>query len=187
MATLSLSSSSSSSLSFSPSLLSSPPLNRNLPSWPMSIPASLQLQLRYMPVGVENPHLKIRPMVAAVRRNPDVVGIPNSVPVRVAYELLQAGHRYLDVRTEEEFSIGHAIGAINVPYMLKFGNGLTNNPKFLEEVSSHFRKHDEILIGCQSGKRSLMAATDLLSAGFTGVTDIAGGFSAWTQTGLPTE
>lgn len=32
-----------------------------------------------------------------------------------------------------------------------------------------------------------MAATELLSAGFTGVTDMAGGYAAWVQNGLPTE
>ncbi|TQE06194.1 hypothetical protein C1H46_008259 [Malus baccata] len=41
--------------------------------------------------------------------------------------------------------------------------------------------------GCQLGKRSMMAATDLVAAGFTGITDIAGGYAVWTQTGLPTE
>ncbi|XP_049387959.1 rhodanese-like domain-containing protein 15, chloroplastic isoform X2 [Solanum stenotomum] len=50
--------------------------------------------------------------------------VPTSVPVRVALELLQAGHRYLDVRTAEEFSDGHAAGAINIPYMLRIGSGL---------------------------------------------------------------
>lgn len=48
---------------------------------------------------------------------------PTSVPVRVAHELLQAGHRYLDVRTAEEFSAGHAAGAVNVPYMFRVGSG----------------------------------------------------------------
>ena len=43
--------------------------------------------------------------------------VPSSVSVIDAHELLQAGHRYLDVRTPEEFSQGHATGAINVPYM----------------------------------------------------------------------
>ncbi|KAK9284968.1 hypothetical protein L1049_024150 [Liquidambar formosana] len=90
-------------------------------------------------------------------------------------------------RTPEEFSAGHAPGAINIPYMYRAGSGMTKNPKFLEEVSSHFGKDDEIIVGCQSGKRSLMAATDLLSAGFSGITDIAGGYAAWTQIGLPTE
>ncbi|XP_076903207.1 thiosulfate sulfurtransferase 16, chloroplastic-like isoform X1 [Bidens hawaiensis] len=64
---------------------------------------------------------------------------------------------------------------------------MTKNLNFVEEVLSHFGKDDEIIVGCQLGKRSLMAATDLLSAGFTGVTDIAGGYAAWNQNGLPIE
>ncbi|KAL6345386.1 hypothetical protein AAG906_015869 [Vitis piasezkii] len=125
--------------------------------------------------------------VVAARGNLESTGVPTSVPVRVALELLQAGHRYLDVRTPEEFSAGHASGAINVPYMLRFGSGMAKNPKFLVEVSSHFRKDDEIIVGCQKGKRSLMAVNDLLAAGFTAITDIAGGYDAWSQNGLPTD
>ncbi|XVE87496.1 hypothetical protein DITRI_Ditri18aG0122400 [Diplodiscus trichospermus] len=124
---------------------------------------------------------------AALRGNVQSTGVPTSVPVRVAHELLQAGHRYLDVRTPEEFSAGHAPGAINIPYMYKAGSGMTKNPNFVAEVSSHFGKYDEIIVGCQLGKRSLMAATDLVAAGFTAVTDIAGGYAAWTQNQLPTE
>ncbi|KAA8537454.1 hypothetical protein F0562_026859 [Nyssa sinensis] len=112
---------------------------------------------------------------------------PRSVAVNVALELQQAGHRYLDVRTYDEFNFGHALGAMNIPYMFKTGAGMSKNPKFLEEVSSHFEKDDEIIIGCQSGKRSLMAAADLLSAGFTSVTNVAGGYSAWADNGLPTD
>ncbi|MQL84783.1 hypothetical protein Taro_017303 [Colocasia esculenta] len=131
-------------------------------------------------------------------------GVPGSVPVRVAHELLQSGHRYLDVRSPQEFMSGHAVGATNIPYMFQaasgmhsrlspsflsilhlctdqgcynFDTGMTKNPQFLEEVSSTFEKDDEIIVGCRSGKRSLMAASDLMSAGFTGVTDIAGGYS----------
>uniref|UniRef100_A0A1D1YYX5 Rhodanese-like domain-containing protein 15, chloroplastic n=1 Tax=Anthurium amnicola TaxID=1678845 RepID=A0A1D1YYX5_9ARAE len=119
--------------------------------------------------------------------NPESVGVPGSVPVCVAHELLRAGHRYLDVRTPEEFGAGHPVGAANIPYMWKVGSGMMKNQKFLEEVSSIFGKDDKIIVGCRSGKRSLMAATDLMSAGFTGVTDVAGGYSAWMQNGLPSE
>eukprot|EP00268_Persea_americana_P057301 TRINITY_DN6855_c0_g2_i1.p1 TRINITY_DN6855_c0_g2~~TRINITY_DN6855_c0_g2_i1.p1 ORF type:complete len:179 (+),score=29.94 TRINITY_DN6855_c0_g2_i1:502-1038(+) len=143
------------------------------------------------------PRTLLQPSVGAIRcqkfsnqgkpAGDDAVGVPRSVPVRVAHELLQAGHHYLDVRTVEEFSAGHAVGAVNVPYMFKIGTGMSKNPNFLEEVSSLFGKDNEIIVGCQSGKRSLMAATDLSSAGFTGVTDIAGGYSAWKQNELPTE
>ncbi|XP_048501824.2 thiosulfate sulfurtransferase 16, chloroplastic-like [Beta vulgaris subsp. vulgaris] len=114
-------------------------------------------------------------------------GSPTSVPVRVAHELLLAGHRYLDVRTVEEFTAGHVPGAVNIPYMLRIGSGMTKNPDFLEQVSSLFGKDDEILVGCQSGKRSLMAANDLHSAGYSSIIDIAGGYSAWAQSELPTE
>ncbi|GMJ07873.1 hypothetical protein HRI_004456500 [Hibiscus trionum] len=124
---------------------------------------------------------------AALRGNVQVKGVPTSVPVRVAHELHQAGHRYLDVRTPEEFSAGHVPGAINIPYMYRLGSGMANNHSFMAEVSAYFGKYDEIIVGCQLGKRSLMAATDLLAAGFTAVTDIAGGYAAWTRNGLPNE
>ncbi|NBI73833.1 hypothetical protein D3Z50_23015 [Clostridiaceae bacterium] len=111
--------------------------------------------------------------------------VPTSVPVRVANELLQAGHRYLDVRTPDEFSAGHVVGAVNVPFLLRLGPGMAKNPKFLEQVLAQFSKDDEIIVGCQLGKRSLMAASELVSAGFTGITDMAGGYAAWVKNGLP--
>ncbi|GAB2231951.1 hypothetical protein Droror1_Dr00010970 [Drosera rotundifolia] len=123
----------------------------------------------------------------ALGRDLEGVGASTSVPVRVAVELIQAGHRYLDVRTPEEFSAGHVPGAVNVPYLLKFGSGMVKNNSFLEGVASAFGKDDEIIVGCQSGKRSLMAAAVLLSAGYTNITDVAGGFAAWMENGLPTE
>ncbi|KAK6127595.1 hypothetical protein DH2020_038656 [Rehmannia glutinosa] len=117
-------------------------------------------------------------------RNVQSAGVPTSVPVRVAHELLQAGHHYLD--DPDEFSEGHVVGAVNVPFMLRLGPGMTRNPKFLEQVLANFSKDDEIIVGCQLGKRSFMAASELLSAGFTGITDMAGGYAAWVQNGLPT-
>ncbi|GLJ08952.1 hypothetical protein SUGI_0099180 [Cryptomeria japonica] len=110
---------------------------------------------------------------------------PRSVPVQVAHELLQAGQRYLDVRTAEEFNAGHVEDAINVPYMFKEGEGMVKNPNFIQEVSSLFSKDAEILVGCQSGRRSLMAAKDLIACEFTGITDVGGGYSAWVQSGFP--
>ncbi|KAK6924551.1 Rhodanese-like domain [Dillenia turbinata] len=166
--------------------------------------SSLTTNLRFQPCGfgsstlLRNSHSCQMGFSASAKGNVESTGVPTSVPVRVAHELLLAGHKYLDVRTPEEFSAGHVTGAINITYMFKAGSGMTKNPKFIEEVSLRFRKNDEIIVGCQLGKRSFMAATDLLSAfmanknrkfvqGFTGITDIAGGYAAWTQTGLPTE
>ncbi|XP_010444848.1 PREDICTED: thiosulfate sulfurtransferase 16, chloroplastic-like isoform X2 [Camelina sativa] len=113
--------------------------------------------------------------------------VPSSVSVTVAHDLLLAGHRYLDVRTPEEFSQGHPCGAINVPYLKRGASGMSKNPDFLEQVSSHFGKSDDIIVGCQSGARSFIATTDLLDAGFTAVKDVSGGYAAWAQNGLPTQ
>ncbi|KAL8549912.1 hypothetical protein ACS0TY_008664 [Phlomoides rotata] len=125
------------------------------------------------------------PSLSGTSKESRNVQSPTSVPVRVANELLQAGHRYLDVRTSDEFSSGHVVGAVNVPFMLRLGSGMTRNPKFVEQVLTHFGKDDEIIVGCQLGRRSLMAASELISVGFTGITDVAGGYAAWVQNGLP--
>ncbi|XP_002969639.2 thiosulfate sulfurtransferase 16, chloroplastic [Selaginella moellendorffii] len=109
----------------------------------------------------------------------------SSVPVQVAHDLLKAGHHYLDVRTPEEFAAGHVEGAVNIPFMYKFGTGMITNLDFVPEVSARFNKDDEIVVGCQSGRRSMAAATELLASGFTGVTDMGGGYGAWIQSNLP--
>lgn len=47
---------------------------------------------------ITNLYIYIYSPKASLRGNLEAVGVPTSVPVRVAHELLQAGHRYLDVR-----------------------------------------------------------------------------------------
>ncbi|CAL5188209.1 unnamed protein product [Lathyrus oleraceus] len=162
-------------------------LRRNTTMTSFSFVKSSNFNKGQRSVVVQPKFLNFRMMSSLKGNLEEVVGVPTSVPVRVAHDLFLAGHKYLDVRTTEEFNAGHAPGAINIPYMYKVGSGMTKNSNFVKEVSSHFRKEDEIIVGCQLGKRSMMAATDLLTSGFTGVTDIAGGYAAWTQNGLPTE
>uniref|UniRef100_K3XZV1 Rhodanese domain-containing protein n=1 Tax=Setaria italica TaxID=4555 RepID=K3XZV1_SETIT len=112
-------------------------------------------------------------------------GAARAAPPRSVAATRRTSLRVAGVRTEGEFSAGHPEGAVNIPYMNKTGSGMTKNTHFLEQVSRIFGKDDEIIVGCQSGKRSLMAATELCSAGFTAVTDIAGGFSSWRENELP--
>jgi len=69
-----------------------------------------------------------------------------SVPVQVAHELINAGHHCLDVRTQEEYSAGHVEGAVNIPYLVKAGPGMSKNLKFLEQVEAMFSKDDEIVV-----------------------------------------
>ncbi|MBI4365362.1 MAG: rhodanese-like domain-containing protein, partial [Deltaproteobacteria bacterium] len=52
----------------------------------------------------------------------------DSIRPREAYERMQHGWTYLDVRSEQEFAAGHAKGAINIPQMHKALLGLKANP-----------------------------------------------------------
>nr|QMU23993.1 high arsenic content 1 [Pteris vittata] len=109
-----------------------------------------------------------------------------TVSVDVASELLKEGYKYLDVRTQEEFSKGHVEGAINIPFMFKEEFVMVKNANFVDEVSKQLKKDENVVVGCQSGRRSLMAVTDLIAEGFTGMKDMGGGYAAWVQTGHKT-
>ncbi|XP_072148315.1 thiosulfate sulfurtransferase 16, chloroplastic [Setaria viridis] len=108
-----------------------------------------------------------------------------AVDVAAAGDLVRSGgHRYLDVRTEEEFRNGHVEDSLNVPYLFFTSQGKEKNPKFIEQVAAHFDKQDSIVVGCKSGVRSELACFDLMAAGFENVKNIEGGYDAWVENGL---
>ncbi|KDP29630.1 hypothetical protein JCGZ_18792 [Jatropha curcas] len=119
----------------------------------------------------------------ATKRPEDVV----TVDVQAAKDLLSSGYYYLDVRTTEEFNKSHIENALNVPYMFKTQQGRVNNPQFLSLVASICKKHDYLVLGCNSGGRSLRACVDLLNAGFEHVRNMEGGYSAWVDSGFAGE
>ncbi|KAH6803734.1 sulfurtransferase 18 [Perilla frutescens var. frutescens] len=108
-----------------------------------------------------------------------------TVDVHAAKDLISQGHRYLDVRTEEEFKNGHPeINALNIPYMFSTSEGRVKNPKFMEQVLAVCGKEDNLVVGCQSGVRSVYATTDLLDAEFKHVRNMGGGYIAWVGNGF---
>ncbi|KAH8489194.1 hypothetical protein H0E87_024732 [Populus deltoides] len=116
----------------------------------------------------------------ATQRPQDVI----TVDVHAAKGLIASGHRYLDVRTAEEFNKSHVDNALNVPFMFKTDEGRVKNPEFLSKVASICNKDDYLVVGCNSGGRSLRACIDLLGAGFEHVTNMEGGYSAWVDSGF---
>lgn len=72
----------------------------------------------------------------------------------------------LDVRNPNEYSAGHLEGAINIP--------LGRLPEHLAELP----REGNILVYCQSGGRSSIAASLLQRAGFRSVASLEGGYSA---------
>uniref|UniRef100_A0A2C9WE92 Rhodanese domain-containing protein n=2 Tax=Manihot esculenta TaxID=3983 RepID=A0A2C9WE92_MANES len=110
-----------------------------------------------------------------------------TVDVKAAKGFLESGYIYLDVRTAVEFKKGHvhAEKVFNIPFMFKSPEGWVKNPKFLKEISAVCKEDDHLVVGCQSGGRSLHATADLLAAGFKDVSNMGGGYLAWMQNEFP--
>ncbi|KAD7479205.1 hypothetical protein E3N88_02341 [Mikania micrantha] len=111
-----------------------------------------------------------------------------TIDVLKANDLLHtSNYRYLDVRTEEEFKKGHVDfkDVLNIPNMFNTPEGRVKNPNFLEQVMQACTKDDHLIVGCQSGVRSVYATMDLLGVGFKHVYNMGGGYLAWVQNELP--
>ncbi|KAJ8771051.1 hypothetical protein K2173_023376 [Erythroxylum novogranatense] len=110
-----------------------------------------------------------------------------NVDVKATKLLLESDYGYLDVRTVEEYKKGHVDTQkiFNIPYMFNTPEGRVKNPDFLKEVSAVCNEEDHLVVGCQSGVRSLYATADLLAAGFKDVSNMEGGYLAWVKNELP--
>jgi hydroxyacylglutathione hydrolase len=81
----------------------------------------------------------------------------------------------IDVRGATEWADGHLPGAIHIP----LGH--------LADRVSEIPPGRPVVVQCQSGGRSSIAASVLERLGFTNVTNLSGGITAWAAAGLPVE
>lgn len=112
-----------------------------------------------------------------------------TVTVTGAHAAQRDGATYIDVRSSAEFAAGRPAGAINVPLLEddEDTGQLMPNPDFVRVMRANFPVDAPLLIGCQSGGRSGRAAQILEAFGFTGVTNVLGGYAGWAPSGLPTD
>ena len=76
----------------------------------------------------------------------------------------QEGYVILDTRTEEEYEQGHIPGAIVI-----------SHEEIKEKAESVLTDKDQlILVYCRSGRRSKLAAQDLVELGYTNVKEFGG-------------
>lgn len=83
----------------------------------------------------------------------------------------------IDVRTPEEFSAGHLKGAININFY---------DEKFIAKINS-LTKEEPIYVYCASGGRSAKAQEIINDLGIKDVTNLLGGYKAWSAKGLEIE
>lgn len=106
---------------------------------------------------------------------PTLTSTTTVVDARTARQRLRDSHAFLlDVRGFDEFAAGHAEGAACIPL------------PDLERRAGDIPTARPVLVMCQSGGRSALAAGRLRALGMDNVTDVQGGLNAWKEAGLPT-
>jgi hydroxyacylglutathione hydrolase len=81
----------------------------------------------------------------------------------------------VDVRSANEWGSGHIPGAVHIPL------------GYLADRTRELPTDRPIVVQCQSGGRSSIAASVLARMGFANVTNLSGGITAWAAAGLPIE
>ena len=83
-------------------------------------------------------------------------------------ELIHKNKQFIDVRTPGEFKGNHIKGFKNIPLH-----------QLSQKADQELSKEKEVIVICQSGMRSQKASKVLRKIGFTKVTNVKGGMSAW--------
>ncbi len=79
----------------------------------------------------------------------------------------------IDVRSASEWNDGHVPGAVHIPL------------GYLGDRTNDIPASKPVVVQCQSGGRSAIAASILERAGFANVANLTGGLTAWAAAGLP--
>ena len=92
------------------------------------------------------------------------------------------GLAVLDVRTQQEYAVGHVPGAVNIPL-----DGLSDAVR--SGQLDRFRDLQRMIcVICASGGRSAQATVRLTRVfGFSDVVNVAGGTIEWINAGFPIE
>lgn len=99
--------------------------------------------------------------------------VPQLTPAALAPRLEAGAAVVVDVRNRSEWDTGHLKGALHVP-LATFTDHLAELPR-----------DRPLVVQCETGSRSAVAASVLRANGFRDVANLAGGFTAWRKAGLP--
>ena len=100
--------------------------------------------------------------------------VPETTPLELVDRLKRGEVALIDVREPHEWEIGHIPGARLIP--------LATLPEALASLDGT----REIVVHCKSGVRSAKAVRQLQAAGFTRVSNLAGGILRWSDDVDPT-
>lgn len=100
--------------------------------------------------------------------------VAQTTPAEAAAMVARGDATVVDVRGHAEWEAGHLPGVANIPV-----GALVDR---LDELPTD----RPVIVHCQGGARSAIAASVLEAQGLTNVINLVGGYAAWEQAGLPT-
>jgi hydroxyacylglutathione hydrolase len=111
--------------------------------------------------------------IAAAAGRPLAI-VAQTTPTEAAAMLDRGEATVVDVRGRAEWEAGHLPGVQNIPV------------GYLAERLAELPTDRPVIVHCQGGARSAIAASVLEARGLTNVVNLVGGYAAWQQAGLPT-
>ena len=100
-----------------------------------------------------------------------------SVSPQQAVQLMNRGALTIDLRSADQFAAGHLSGARRMD-----GEQILRGAELLKKY-----KQKPVIVYCNSGSLAAAAVRQLRGQGFTQVTNLRGGISAWRSEQLPVE
>ncbi len=107
----------------------------------------------------------------------DAISRVHEVSVDETRDRLNEGAKLIDVREDNEFEAGHAVGSRHM------ARGIIER----DVVQTFPEKNTELILYCGGGYRSALSADMLQKMGYTNVHSMNGGWKAWTDAGAPVE
>ena len=101
--------------------------------------------------------------------------VPQATSKDLAEQLGQGTVAVLDVRGRSEWEAGHLPGVANIPV------------GYLADRLGEIPRDKPVIVHCQGGARSSIAASLLRARGYTNVVNLSGGLADWEAAGKPIE
>jgi len=133
-------------------------------------------------IGFDNVAGYLQDGLDALRHRPELVAKIDRITAMALVEQLDAvtpdaatQPTVVDVRSEKEWAAGHIAGSVNIPL------------NHLGERAREIAPYRPVVVHCEGGYRSAIAASVLARAGRPDVLDMVGGFKAWAASKLPVQ
>ena len=128
-------------------------------------------------IGFDNVAGYLKEGMDALRDRPDLVAKIDRITAVALSEQLSTANAptVVDVRSEKEWAAGHISGSVNLPL------------NQLHKRATEITKDRPVVVHCEGGYRSAIAASVLAQVGRADVLDMVGGFKAWAASKLPVQ